>query len=147
MISEKEFNQLMDLEKVLEDESPIILPNNGGKITRIIKSFCEKEDFILNIERGKINLSKVKYQSRYKKTNTILVRIDTNGPRHQNPDGQYINCPHIHIYKEGYGDRWAYKLDENIFSDINNLAALLNDFLKYFNVNKVPNIIYCDSLL
>lgn len=147
MISEKKFENILKTKKFLEDNSAIVLPNKGGKIKRYIRSLSGKDGFILNIERGKIKLSKVKYQTRSKITNDILLRVDTNGPRHQNPDGEFINCPHIHIYKEGYGDKWAYKLDNNIFKDDSNLAQLLRDFLNYFNIESIPNIIYSESLI
>lgn len=44
----------------------------------------------------------------------MLVRIDTqDATYHINPDGKTKILPyqpHIHIYKEGYGDKYAYLL-------------------------------------
>lgn len=144
MLSTTEFNTLLGKIKVFEDTSPIVL---DGKINRHLKSTTSNDDFVLNIDRGRINLNKVKYQGRHKSTNTIMLRIDTAGPRHQNPDGEYIDCPHIHIYKENYGDKWAFPLDKNIFQNQSNLSNLLMDFLLYFNVENIPKILYMESLI
>ncbi|SCI82388.1 Uncharacterised protein [uncultured Clostridium sp.] len=147
MLTKEEFNILLKKAKVFEDNSPIVLPNNGGKITRNLKSSSSNDEFILNIDRRKIDLSKIKYQTRHSRTNSIMLRIDTKGPRHQNPDGEYIECPHMHIYRENWGDKWAFPLDPNIFSNVSNLSNLLKEFLIYFNVQDIPNILYMESLV
>lgn len=144
MITNKDFSRLLNLDKFFDDISIINLPSYGGKITRLLKDSSKKENFILNIDRGKINLSKIKYQTRYTITNDIMLRLDISGPRHQNPDGIFVGHPHIHIYKEGYGDKWAHPLNPDIFKDISNLGNLLSDFLNYFNVKNIPQIIYMD---
>lgn len=146
MLTNNDFNNIMSMAKKFEDMSTIVLPANGGKINRNLSSTSSNDEFILNIERGRINLKKVKYQTRHKSTNTPLIRIDTTGPRHQNPDGEYIECPHIHIYKENYGDKWAFPLDKNLFTDTDNLSNLLKDFLIYFNVEEIPGILYMETL-
>lgn len=52
-----------------------------------------------------------------------------------------VPCPHIHIYKEGYNDKWAYYLDANKFKDIDDLAQVLKDFLNLLNIKHIPPII------
>ena len=47
--------------------------------------------------KGKYNRKKCTYQSRYNNTYNLL-RIDINGPPHDNPDCGSVECPHIHIY-------------------------------------------------
>ena len=37
----------------------------------------------------------------------VLKRLDLNGAPHRNPHDQIIPCPHMHTYREGYGDKWA----------------------------------------
>lgn len=143
MLSQIEADLLINEAKYFEDMSNIILMADKTKIEKILKSTNSNEEFLLNIERGRIDLKKVKYQTRYKRTNSILLRIDTSGTRHFNPDGEFVPCPHIHIYKEGagpLGDKWAYPLDPKYFSDIDNLPQLLKDFLLYFNVKEIPVI-------
>ncbi|WP_404989330.1 DUF6978 family protein [Clostridium culturomicium] len=148
MLSQIESELLLDMDKEFEDKSSIQIKSERTKIQKKILSIHSKDEFILDIDRNSINLSKIKYQSRHKRTNTILLRIDTaGGGRHLNPDGEFIPCPHIHIYKEGYGDKWAYPLDENIFTDPSNPSQLLQDFLTYFNVKKIPVIMSLGSLI
>lgn len=142
VLDQIEADLLLEHKKYFVDNSIIKLEKNNKNITRIIKSIDNKEDFILDISKGRINLSRVKYQSRHKLSNTILLRIDTSsGARHINPDGQFIECPHIHIYKEGYGSKWAYPLDPNIFTNPNDTILLLKEFLMYFNVLETPQIL------
>ena len=148
MLSDLESKNLIQEKKSFSDADPIIIKGNKAiKMEKHLKSKVSQNEFILNIDRGKIELSKIKYQSRHKQTNCILSRIDTSGPRHQNPDGEFIECPHIHIYKEGYNDKWAYPLDENKFRDTSDLCQLLNDFLLFFNVEDIPRILVEQSFL
>jgi len=36
-----------------------------------------------------------------------MLRYD-NGGRHTNPDGEKFEGPHIHLFKEGFNDKFAY---------------------------------------
>lgn len=150
MLEQLEADLLIGESKVFEDTSTILIKASKAKLNKVLKGKNSNEEYFLNIERGRIDISKVKYQTRHKKTNAILLRIDTSGPRHLNPDGVFIPCPHIHIYKEGaghLGDKWAYPLDEKYFTDVNNFSQLLKDFLIYFNVDHIPVIMSEERLL
>ena len=50
-------------------------------------------------------------------------------------------CPHIHIYREGYDDKWAYPLDKKIKTDPKDLIQVLIDFFKYNNLDNHDKII------
>lgn len=144
-----EYNTLMSYNKKFIDSSTIVLPPSGkSKQRRFLKSEDSTDEFILDIDdgHGKIEL-KIKYMARHKDLNTILLRLDTHGPRHCNPDGVYVPTPHLHRYVEGYGDSWAEPLDANIFSDSTDLAGLLNTFLELLNVTNIPDIIYAQTLI
>jgi len=71
----------------------------------------------------------------------ILARLDYGGPAHPNPDGEEIPCPHLHLYKEGYGDKWAFPIPQDKFPNIGDQWETLSDFMKYINVIKQPAII------
>lgn len=58
-------------------------------------------------------------------TNIALLRIDKNF--HTNPDGTKLSDTHIHIYQEGYGDKWAYPLDNFDLDDVH------TSFLKFLD--------------
>lgn len=100
----------------------------------------DKFRFYIN-RKGKYNLKKCTYMSRYKNTYDLL-RIDIEGPPHDNPDGSIVECPHIHIYKEGYNLSWAYPLHGVINTDPDNLVQVLIDFFEYNKVNNIKNYSY-----
>ncbi len=140
MISNVEFQRLLNLLKEFVNTERLMLPKAGTKIDLKLSSLDKKEDFVLNIRRGRINLSKITYQNLYSKYNMPLIRIDLDGTRHQNPDGEFVGLPHIHIYKEGFGDKWAYELDKELFTNTDDLALLLEQFMDYCNIKQVPII-------
>lgn len=78
MLSQIEADLLISENKIFEDKSNIVITGSKPKIQKTIISKNSNEEFILNIERGRIDLSKVKYQTRHKRTNSILLRIDTS---------------------------------------------------------------------
>ena len=102
------------------------------------------EAFLLDINRaGSIRISRCTFQERYNVT-IALVRLDLDENKpHQNPDGIVIKGPHIHIYKEGYGDRWAYLLSEISpcpFSNTSDLLTSFTEFCNYCNIGSIPAI-------
>lgn len=44
-------------------------------------------------------------------------------------------------YREGYGDRWAYPVPEDQFSDINDMWQTLQDFMRRCNITQPPKIV------
>ena len=68
----------------------------------------------------------------------VLVRLDIDGAPHTNPDGQKLEGTHLHIYREGYDDKWAYPLDPIRFPNPSNLCRAFEDFCGYCNVVNVP---------
>ena len=68
-----------------------------------------REEFLLDIRRARIDLAKGTYQNRGREV-VILARLDFGGAPHRNPDGEEIGSPHIHLYREGFGDKWAFPI-------------------------------------
>lgn len=114
------------------------IPKAGNSISIPLFSSDKKENFLLDIHKGRIDLKKGKYQNRARKT-TTLVRLDFGGGSHRNPDGQEIPCPHLHLYREGYGDKWAMPVPRNEFQNLEDLAVTLEDFMKYCQIIEPPN--------
>ena len=69
-----------------------------------------------------------------------LVRLDFNGSSHLNPDHSRVGTSHLHIYREGYHDRWAYDPPKDSFRNLNDAANTLREFLAYCNVINIPPI-------
>jgi hypothetical protein len=84
-------------------------------------------------------LTKGTYQNRARGV-AILARLDFGGAPHRNPDDQEVPCPHLHLYREGYGDRWAVPLPAERFSDASDSWLLLLEFLQFVNVTVPPDV-------
>lgn len=100
----------------------------------------KREDFLLDIYRGRIDLLKGTYQNRARQV-IVLVRIDFGGAPHRNPDGNEVPCPHLHLYREGFGDKWAVPLPADKFPNIGDLWQTLEDFMLFCNVVDRPVIV------
>jgi len=121
-----------------------------------LKSVDGREQFLLDYERGGYTL-KYKVQCRTR-TYVQLARIDVGGHNHTNPsDTEYV-CPdgdpfseiheryighhfkpresHFHIYRENFGDRWAYPIPRG-FSDVHDTDLTLEQFEEWCNIEHI----------
>jgi len=94
----------MAMEKHRVNDDPVLYPARGNAISIPLISTDKRENFLLDISRGRIDFQKVTYQNRCRQV-IVLVRLDIKGPAHPNPDGTEIPTPHLHLYREGYGDK------------------------------------------
>lgn len=74
-----------------------------------IESDDESEHFLLDVYRSRRNPKKARFQLRYRK-DIVLARLCTS-VHHTNPDGELLSYPHLHSYRESYGDKWASLVD------------------------------------
>ena len=140
MLTQAEADELMAMMKRFVDQTTIQFPLPGEIKQFDVKSEDGRESFLIDVNRkGKIKVSKCTYQERYRMIE-ILLRLDVDGPPHDNPDGTEVPCPHLHIYKEGFADKWAYALPKDQFTDTTDLPKTFRDFLEYCNVKNIPNI-------
>lgn len=136
-LTEEEFKYLLALEKRFEDSEGLSV--GSGTWSRDILAVQTKDMFILDYRRASIEFKKFTFNKRYRNS-IILLRYDALG-RHTNPDGQTFEGAHVHIYKEGYNDKFAYPVGAiGLKEDQVNAEDILMQFLKYCNVNDVPNI-------
>jgi hypothetical protein len=105
-LTQTEADALIAMPKIRADDDRYCYPDLGGAICMPLTSEDKQENFLLDVSRGRIDLLKVKYQNRGRQV-IVLVRLDLGGPGHRNPDGEEISTPHLHVYREGYGDKWA----------------------------------------
>jgi hypothetical protein len=139
-LSQKEADALLAMEKHRESDHAWTFPALGGKVSIPLVSYDRREHFLLDLSRGSIELRKAKLQSRARQI-VVLARVDLFGTAHLNPDGEEVPCPHIHLYREGFGDKWAFALPREQFHDPDNLWVTLNDFLVYCSVDQPPTIL------
>ena len=138
-LTQDEADALIAMPKLRTNDDVTYYPNPGDSLVIPLRSDDKTEDFLLDIRRGRIDLMKATYQNRARKT-IVLVRLDLNGAPHRNPDGDEIACPHLHIYREGYGDKWAGPIPADSFSDSADQWAALLDFMRYCNITEPPDI-------
>jgi len=102
-----------------------------------LQSDDQREHFLLDIGRGRINLLKGTYQNRAKQT-VILARLDFGGAPHRNPDGEEVPSPHLHVFREGYSDKWAQPLPAEHFINPLDSWGVFQDFLRFCKITKPP---------
>lgn len=150
MLTQSEADDLINISKMKESNDSYGFPRPGEKLTIPIISHDEQENFLMDVSRARIRLTKCTYQERYQQM-VILVRLDLDGPPHTNPEvvsvplpyllpynGQTIDCPHLHLYVEGFMDKWAIPTPNDEFPDTTNLYTTLQDFFHYCNVVEPP---------
>lgn len=138
LLTQQEADGLLALEKHFFGNDRFEFPTLGGALRIPLYSEDRREEFSLDITRGRILLEKNTFQARARKA-VILVRLDLAGPPHRNPDGEEVNCPHLHLYREGYGDKWAAPLPE-VFAGIGDAVELMDTFMDYCRVVGKPII-------
>ena len=90
---------------------------------RLLAVDIDDMEFVLTMSRNPFG---IRLHLRMSKGNIGLCRIDA-APYHINPDGTELrDTPHMHIYREGYGDKWAEPIS---WYDMRNPQATLERFL------------------
>lgn len=107
-IMQADADALIAMEKQRVDDKQWLFPAEGGRLAIPLASSDNRENFMLDVTRGRIKFRKASYQSRARQA-IVLMRLCLDGAPHRNPDGQELACPHLHIYREGYGDKWAFQ--------------------------------------
>ena len=138
-LTQAEAEALIALAKYRADGTAWDYPDLGGAISIPLVSADRREQFVLDLRRGQIDLAKGTYQNRGRQV-VVLVRLDFGGAPHRNPDGEEIGALHLHRYREGFGDRWAMPVPADHFRDVSNPWQTLEDFMRYCNVVEPPNI-------
>ena len=68
------------------------------------------------------------------------LRLEAEDRRTHNPDGAEVPCPHLHIYREGFGDKWAIPAPVDPYTDTLDVLSTLVAFLVHCNVADPPKI-------
>lgn len=138
-ITQAEADALIAMEKHVFEQLDHHYPEGGQSIEIPLASAGKREFFSLDIYQGRIDLSQATFQNRGRQA-IILVRLDINGPPHRNPDGEELPCPHLHLFREGYGDKWALPIPSDSFPDVSGPESAFDSFMKYCNISQPPRI-------
>ena len=138
-LTQAEADALIAMAKHRVNEERSDFPMGGQSLVLPLQSVDRREQFLLDLSRGRIDLLKVKMQNRGRQV-VVLVRLDLGGAPHRNPDGEEISVPHLHIYREGYGDKWAVAVPADRFTATSDDWRTLEEFLRFCNVTQPPHI-------
>ncbi len=138
-LTQAEADALIAMEKRRIDDTEWSCPDLGGHVTVPLASIDRRESFLLDLRRGRIDLGKGTYQNRGRQI-VVLARLDFGGAPHRNPDGEEIGSPHLHLYREGFGDRWAIPVPDDHFPNPHDAWQTLHDFMQYCNIMEPPMI-------
>lgn len=150
-----EATYLLEMPKKLKSPQVAYLDR---KFTLDIESIDGKEEFIVDVGNYSIT---IKYKNQLRcRSNMPLLRLDVGTGWHRNPNvriscnptdpffdvhddciGRYYEPgePHIHFYREGFDDKWAYPIP-SCFKNLDDKMGTLMEFLKKCNVDGRPTI-------
>lgn len=132
-IPQAEADGLLQMEKRFVDENDWTFPAAGERICLALTSIDKRESFTLDVTRSEIKLTKATYQHRVRQA-IVLMRSDIDGPPHRNPDGAEIPCPHLHLYRAGFSDKWAVPAPSDRYSNTSDLFSTCEAFIKHCNI-------------
>jgi len=132
-IAQAEADLLIEMEKRFVDDEDWTFPGAGERIGLALTSLDKRENFVLDVTRAQIKLTKATYQNRARGA-IILMRLDLNGPPHRNPDGEEIPCPHLHTYREGFSDKWAVPAPLSRYTNPMDLFSTCEAFMQHCNI-------------
>ena len=124
-----EFLNFLNEEKVITDDN-ISFPSSGDSQAINVEGKVSNQQFILDINRKSLLVSRITYQNRIPQS-LILLRLDIDTKPHRNPNGEIINGTHLHIFdKNNNSVSWAFELTD----------SRLNTYFKYFNFEQFLKI-------
>jgi len=138
-LTQAEADALIAMDKYRVNEVRSDFPMAGQSLVLPLQSQDKREHFLLDVSRGRIDLLKAKMQNRARQV-VVLVRLDLGGAPHRNPDDQEILAPHLHVYREGYGDKWAIPVPADRFTATADLWRTLEEFMRFCNITQPPHI-------
>lgn len=136
-LTQAEVEAFLRMEKTRLDATEHAFPDLGGHVEIPLVSRDRREAFSLDISRRRIALT-TKYQTRARQS-FVLARLDFNSP-HRNPDDSEVGVPHLHIYREGFADKWAIEVPVGMLSNPEDAWQVLIDFMAYCAIVEPPTI-------
>jgi len=138
-ITQAEADALIAMDKKCIEEGDLTFPMPGERLAVPLVSVDRRENFFLDITRAQIKLTKATYQNRARQA-IILLRLDLDGPPHRNPDDEWVPCPHLHTYRQGFGDKWAMRAPVAAYPNPSDLVSTLTAFMRECHIVDPPAI-------
>ena len=113
-LTQEDADRLVVMEKHCLQSKCYPFPREGEKVMVPLVSEDRRHEFEMDVYSSRIDLKKYTFGNRTRRVIT-LIRVDIgSGGRHVNPDNEAITGPHIHKYREGFGDKWAEPLPDDL---------------------------------
>jgi hypothetical protein len=138
-LTQAEADFLLAMEKLSESPETMDFPVPGERIEIPLVSSNKRERFFLDMSRSELVIAKGTYQNRARQV-IVLARLDSGGKPHRNPDDEEVPVPHLHLYRQGFGDKWAFPVPEEKFRDVSSPQTSFEDFMGFCNITKPPSI-------
>lgn len=139
MLTQAEAEQLIQMVKHFVNAPAVISIPPGADDTYELAGPNDREKFLLDVWRGTLRLTKLRFQDRVR-TVVVLVRLDVDGAPHSNPDGQRLAGTHLHIFREGFDDRWAYPVDPIVFTLLSDPGTTFQEFCAFCKIESPPPV-------
>jgi len=139
MLTQAEADDFIQMVKHFVRPPATITIPPGIDETHELASLDDRERFLLDVWRGTLRLRKLKFQNRVR-TVIVLARLDIDGARHTNPDGQMIEGTHLHLFREGYDDKWAYPVNADVFTLLTDPGTTFQEFCAFCNIESPPSV-------
>lgn len=136
-LSQEEGDALIAMDKVSTSSEPVKFPDFGGRVEMSFVGTVPREEFVVSFRRSSIDLSNRNHHLRGRRV-IGLARLDLDGPPHRNPDGLELGRRHLHIYREGFGLKYAVDVPQVLFRNLDDPMTALEDFLRYCRVVTPP---------
>jgi hypothetical protein len=137
-LTQAEADTLIGMEKHRVNDDVLNFPGPGERLGVPLQSLDRRESFFLDVTRSTVKLTKAIFQNRARQV-VVLLRLDIDGAPHRNPDGSEVDCPHLHVYREGFAE-WAVPAPQELLSTTGSLYDVLVQFMNRCNVTLPPNI-------
>lgn len=139
-LSTSRAEEILGLRKEFEDRQPLEI-TQGSKVVKELTAVTLQLVLVFDLTfygPGRFSL-----QVRLAPpSHLVLVRLDVGASAvHKNPDDALVPAPHLHLYRQGYNDGFAYPIDPSDFRDISDLNKTYDDFCRKFNIGKRPKIV------
>lgn len=138
-LTQAEADALLAMEKLSESDDLREFPSPGERIEISLVSANKRERFFLDLSRSELVIAKGTYQNRARQV-IVLARLDFGGKPHRNPDDEEVAAPHLHLYRQGFGDKWAIPVPPEKFRDLDSLQTMFEDFMRFCRITKPPAI-------
>lgn len=132
-LEQEKAEEYLNVRKKFRNMSKINL-NQPFEKTEVLFSDLHGDIFKLDLKQGVIELKMFTFNNRAQDC-FVLCRLDIDDKVHKNPDGHKINEPHIHFYKEGFGDKFAYPASQFNFTDCSDVLKCLKRFFEICNID------------